>query len=110
MSCVKEQNPKGPIALFEIGVEGNITDEAVAYDIFDLRDFGFWNLTINKDFLTQLLEPSEQYTLMVKDVAYAFSENKFKPLLLQANLPEGLTREEIKAGVIKKTEQQQPTS
>ena len=102
IGCTNKIIPETQIVVSNVGAEGNILDEAVAYDVFDMRTFGFWNLTIKKAFLVQQFTNAPQYLITINGTNFIFGENIYHPSILEVNLPETFKKEEIEAGVIKK--------
>ena len=100
-ACTKTLLPLNEIKLSNIGTEGEIIEEGIAYDVFDLRVFGFWNLTIKKAFLDQSLPQSPKYTIKINGTDFLFHENIYNPAILEINLPETIEKEEIESGIIK---------
>lgn len=104
--CTNKITPETQIVISNVGAEGNILDETVAYDVFDMRTFGFWNLTIKKDFLVQQLTDAQQYLITINGTNFIFGENIYHPSILEVNLPETFKKEEIEVGVIKKVSEE----
>jgi len=98
-----EEKPDTSVFLADIGKAGEVTGEG-AYDILDMRNFGFWSLAVDRDALAKRPGPSGYYTLTVNGEPYALKTNKLNANILECLLPEMLTEQAIEQGILRKTE------
>src|SRR6056297_482660 len=88
--CMKktlDNQGKKDLALCELGEEGDIRKDNVAYDILDMRVFGFWSLTLKKDQLASKLSKKSNYAYQTKGRVYKLTENPYNHNILEVLLP-----------------------
>jgi len=95
-----EHNKAGEIILNQIGMEGPIQNEKVAYTITDMSHLGFYGLAIKINQIERHLQ-ADHYVINVSGTAYRLKSNPFDPSILETAVNDDKTLSAIREGKIK---------
>jgi len=94
------------LPLEKIGIEGDIREKGIAYEITDNTDIGEYILAINKTYLKDIPSETGHYSISVSGEEYLLTDNTFNRNIIGVSIDETKTIEAIKKGTIKGIDEQ----